>query len=76
VSSLAPSETHSSNLNTASQSLYLYIVSGSVQIDRARWHRLELWFKGHQITAQLDGKLLTTVENDAHTHGMIALGTE
>jgi hypothetical protein len=50
--------------------------SGTVQIDRARWHRLELRFKGRQITAQLDGKLLTTVENDAHTHGMVALGTE
>jgi hypothetical protein len=52
------------------------LASGSAKIDRNQWHRLELRFRGAQITASLDGKPLATVENSAHTHGMFALGTE
>ena len=52
------------------------LASGSTAIDRSQWHRLELGFKGNQIAASLDGKLLATVENSAHSHGMFALGTE
>jgi hypothetical protein len=49
---------------------------GSVPIDRNRWHHLEMRFRGNRILASLDGIALASVENSAHTHGMIALGTE
>lgn len=52
------------------------LASGSVRIDGKQWHRMELSFHGSHITASLDGSPLTSVENSAHTHGMIALGTE
>jgi O-glycosyl hydrolase len=52
------------------------LASGSVALDRSKWHRLELRFHGGQIVAVLDGKPLATVENSTHTHGMFALGTE
>jgi hypothetical protein len=52
------------------------LASGTVHIDRERWHRLELRFKGKTIDATLDGAALTSVEDDTHSHGMIALGTE
>ena len=50
--------------------------SGSVKLDSGTWHHLELRFQGKQIAASLDGAQLTSVEDTAHTHGMIALGTE
>lgn len=49
--------------------------SGSVKLDGSSWHHLELRFRGKQIVASLDGAQLTSVEDIAHTHGMIALGT-
>jgi O-glycosyl hydrolase len=50
--------------------------SGSVKLDSSSWHHLELRFHGKQIVASLDGVQLTSVEDTAHAHGMIALGTE
>lgn len=50
--------------------------SGSVKLDSSSWHHLELRFQGKQIVASLDGAQLTSVEDTAHAHGMIALGTE
>ena len=52
------------------------LASGSVQIDRSQWHRLELSFHGTRIIASLDGGSLAAVENSTHTHGMFALGSE
>ena len=52
------------------------LASGSVALDRGKWHRLELRFHDGQIVATLDGAALATVENSVHTHGMFALGTE
>jgi O-glycosyl hydrolase len=49
--------------------------SGSVKLDSGSWHHLELRFHGKQIVASLDGAQLASVEDTAHTHGMIALGT-
>jgi len=49
--------------------------SGSVKLDSCSWHHLELRFHGKQIVASLDGAQITSVEDSAHTHGMIALGT-
>jgi O-glycosyl hydrolase len=50
--------------------------SGSAKLDSSSWHHLELRFQGRQIVASLDGAQLTSAEDNAHTHGMIALGTE
>ena len=50
--------------------------SGSTALDSRQWHRLELTFRGQQIRASIDGKPLSTIDNTAHTHGMVALGTE
>jgi galactosylceramidase len=52
------------------------LASGSKALDSHQWHHLELSFRGRQITASIDGKPLSTVDNTAHRHGMIALGTE
>ena len=50
--------------------------SGSVTLDRSKWHHLEMRFHGRQIQAFLDGKALASVEDPAHAHGMFGLGTE
>ena len=52
------------------------LASGSTALDSKQWHRLELSFRGRQITASIDGKPLSTIDSAAHTHGMFALGTE
>jgi hypothetical protein len=52
------------------------LASGSTVLERSSWHRLELRFHGTQISASIDGKPVSTVENTAHAHGMFALGTE
>lgn len=49
---------------------------GSIALDGDQWHHLELSFRGSRITASFDGKPLATVENKAHTHGMVGVGTE
>jgi hypothetical protein len=52
------------------------LATGKSSIDRASWHRLELRFRGKQIAASLDGAPLAAIEDETHTHGMFALGTE
>ncbi len=52
------------------------LASGTTKIDRKEWHHLDLSFHGKQIDASLDGASLASVENEAHSHGMIALGTD
>jgi hypothetical protein len=52
------------------------LASGSVAIDRQQWHRLKLEFRGRRIAASVDGRQIASVEDPAHAHGMIALGTE
>jgi len=52
------------------------LAAGTVALDRHQWHHLELQFHGAQIKASLDGLVLLSLENSAHTHGMFALGTE
>ena len=51
------------------------LASGSMKIDRDRWHRLELNFHGTRITVLLDDKPIAMIVSTAHTHGMFALGT-
>lgn len=57
------------------QPLAIY-ASGSVVLDKLKWHRLTLTFRGSTVTAALDGKTLASVEATAHSHGMIGLGSE
>ena len=52
------------------------LAAGSTPLDRNQWHRLDLSFHGTQITAAIDGRPLSTIENTVHAHGMFALGTE
>ena len=63
-------------LSTEYKKPVVTLASGSMPLDRNPWHQLELGFHGTQITAALDGKPLSTVENATHAHGMFALGTE
>ena len=41
----------------------------------AAWRKLELSFLGRQIEARLDGHVVAMVQDDAHTHGMMGVGT-
>lgn len=52
------------------------LASGSTVFDGNQWHRMDLSFRGTQITAAIDDKPVATVVNTAHAHGMFALGTE
>lgn len=52
------------------------LAAGSVKIDKAQWHHLELRFHGQQIKATLDGAALTAVDDATHVRGMFAIGTE
>lgn len=63
-------------LSTVYNKPVVNLSSGSTPIDRNQWHRLHLSFHGTQITAAIDGKAVSTVEDAAHTHGMFGLGTE
>jgi len=40
------------------------------------WHRLELEFHGRSIIAKLDSKQLSSIEDDSHAKGMVALGSD
>jgi len=51
------------------------LASGSARIDRTAWHRLALRFRGQRIEAFLDGVQIALVEDTAHAHGMVAMGT-
>jgi hypothetical protein len=62
-------------LSTAYKKPVIKLASGTVTLDRAAWHKLELTFQGAQITALLDGKQLTVLKDDTHTHGMFGLGS-
>ena len=63
-------------LSTEYKKPVVTLASGSTPLDRRQWHRLDLGFQGTQITAAVDGKSLSTLENTAHAHGMFGLGTE
>jgi hypothetical protein len=52
------------------------LASGTIQLHRNGWHRLELSFRGDQVKAFIDSKSVATVKSTAHAHGMFGLGTE
>jgi Glycosyl hydrolase family 59 len=64
------------NLSAEFKKPTVTLASGTALINTGRWHHLELSFRGTRVTAAVDGKPLTTVENSAHSHGMFAVGTE
>ena len=53
----------------------LTLAHGRLAAAGAGWRTVELRFKGAQIQALLDGKALASVQDSAHTHGMIGIGT-
>lgn len=52
------------------------LAQGQVGPAAGRWHHLELRFSGSEITASLDEKILATVQDSSHTHGMFGMGSE
>lgn len=52
------------------------LAKGYAMLGAAKWHRLELEFRGTTVTARLDGKVLAQEESVAHTRGMFGLGSE
>jgi O-glycosyl hydrolase len=61
-------------LSTEYNKATVSLASGTAAIDRNEWHRVELSFRGKQISASIDGRPLAKIEDSAHTHGMFALG--
>ena len=51
------------------------LASGAILLSPGTWHHFALTFKANRISALLDGAALATVQDDAHAHGMFALGT-
>lgn len=51
------------------------LAHGNFQPGEDNWHRLELVFRGNQLSASIDGKVLASVHDNAHTHGMFGIGT-
>jgi hypothetical protein len=50
--------------------------SGSIELDRTRWHHLELRFRGKHVEAYIDGKSVASAEDSTHAHGMFGIGSE
>jgi O-glycosyl hydrolase len=38
------------------------------------WHRMMMAFQNEQISISLDGKVLASVHDDTHSHGMVGIG--
>ncbi len=51
------------------------LAQGNIQADKNAWRTMELAFHGDQVSALLDGKLLASVHDTSHTHGMFGIGT-
>ncbi len=52
------------------------LASGTIALDSGKWHNLQLQFRGNQIQASLDDRLLVSVQDVSHKHGMIGIGTD
>ena len=63
-------------VTTAMRKPELLLASGSVSLDRAQWHRMELALQGAWITPSLDGKPLAHLRDGSHTNGMFAVGSD
>lgn len=51
------------------------LAQGKIQESQNAWHTMDLSFHGHQVSALLDGKVLASVHDTSHTHGMFGIGT-
>lgn len=51
------------------------LAQGRFQAHGRGWQKMELGFKGNQISASLGGKVLASVQDASHTHGMFGVGT-
>jgi hypothetical protein len=51
------------------------LAQGNIQTSHNAWRTMELSFHGNQVSALLDGKLLASVNDNAHSHGMFGIGT-
>lgn len=52
------------------------LAHGRFPVEPGRWRHLQLGFHGDSISASLDGKLLATVRDPSHAHGMVGIGTD
>ena len=62
-------------LSAAYKKPVVVLASGTVPNLKRGWHRLQLGFRGHEIAAHLDGRLLAAKQDSSHTHGMMGIGT-
>jgi hypothetical protein len=61
-------------LSTAYRELTRTLVQGQSPRAAGEWHHLQLSFTGSQITARLDGRILASVTDSSHAHGMFGIG--
>jgi galactosylceramidase len=50
------------------------LAQGRFQTNGSGWHRMNLDFRANQISISLDGKMLASIHDDAHSRGMVGLG--
>ncbi|HXP08735.1 MAG TPA: family 16 glycoside hydrolase [Acidobacteriaceae bacterium] len=51
------------------------LATGAVALDTARWHSMELTFRGSAIHAVIDGKAVADLEDHTHRRGMVGIGS-
>jgi hypothetical protein len=51
------------------------LAQGKATLSLKKWHHIKLDFKGQQITAYFDAKVLTSVKDNDHPRGMFGIGT-
>ena len=50
--------------------------AGESKLRAGAWHRVLLRFAGDQVTAELDGVAIASVQDASHKQGMVGIGTE
>ncbi len=61
-------------LSTAYRELTRTLAQGEAPRTAGQWHHLQLAFAGPRITARLDGRILASVTDSSHVHGMFGIG--
>jgi hypothetical protein len=51
------------------------LAHGNFHLGENSWHQLKLVFQGNQISASIDEKVLASVQDTSHTHGMFGIGS-
>jgi hypothetical protein len=52
------------------------LAAGTVSVGAAPWHTMQLTFHGTEVTATVDGKQLSSVQDRTHKSGMVGIGTD